>query len=360
MKPVIRITSILLATALAAVPAAAGAQTATAKDADTRALESARAELARAARRLAELQGTEATPLIELQSRAARRPVLGVVLAPDAQAGVRIAGVTPESGAEQAGLKAGDRLRSIDGKRLSGADAQQRVTQATGLLANLERGKPVEIGYERDGREANVSATPKVDRRMMLWSSRTRDGAPAAAEPALREAMKGLEIARMGIAPGVRSEIRRIAIDGDCGDGEDCRLPMMVEAFRWNGLNLAKVDAQLGRYFGTDSGVLVLSAGEDLAGLQPGDVIRTLDGKAVATPREAMSALRGKPAGSEIRVGYLRDRKTAAATLKVPRAVPFRIPAPAAPPAPPAPPQPPAAAKPVPPPAPPTPPSPAA
>jgi hypothetical protein len=137
---------------------------------------------------------------------------------------------------------------------------------------------------------------------------------------------------------GVRSEIRRIAINGDCGDGEDCRLPMMVEAFRWNGLNLAKVDAQLGRYFGTDSGVLVLSAGEDLAGLQPGDVIRTLDGKAVTTPREAMSALRGKPAGSEIRVGYLRDRKTAASTLRVPRAVPFRIPAPPAPPAPPLPP----------------------
>ncbi|HZF99116.1 MAG TPA: PDZ domain-containing protein, partial [Pseudoxanthomonas sp.] len=75
---------------------------------------------------------------------------------------------------------------------------------------------------------------------------------------------------------------------------------------------------------------------EDLAGLQPGDVIRTLDGKAVATPREAMSALRGKPAGSEIKVEYLRDRKTAAATLRVPRALPFRIPAPPAPPAPPA------------------------
>ncbi|HZF97194.1 MAG TPA: hypothetical protein VEY92_02925, partial [Pseudoxanthomonas sp.] len=92
MKPVIRITSILLATALAAVPAAS-AQTAAATDADIKALESARNDLIRAARRLAELQGTEATPLIELQSRTARRPVLGVVLAPDAQAGVRIAGV---------------------------------------------------------------------------------------------------------------------------------------------------------------------------------------------------------------------------------------------------------------------------
>ena len=45
---------------------------------------------------------------------------------------------------------------------------------------------------------------------------------------------------------------------------------MLAEAFRWNGLNLASVDAKLGRYFGTDRGVLVLSSGPDLAGLQAG------------------------------------------------------------------------------------------
>src|SRR5690606_4973382 len=71
---------------------------------------------------------------------------------------------------------------------------------------------------------------------------------------------------------------------------------------------------------------------------QPGDVVRSIDGKAVDTPREAMAVLRSKPADSRVRVDYLRDRKPATAQITVPGAAPFRIPAPPAPPAPPRPP----------------------
>ena len=93
---------------------------------------------------------------------------------------------------------------------------------------------------------------------------------------------------------------------------------LLSEAFRWSGLNLASVDAQLGRYFGTDKGVLVLSAGPVLEALQAGDVILRVDGKAVATPREVMDALRGKPADSTVPVDYLRDRAPGSAKIKVP------------------------------------------
>ena len=88
---------------------------------------------------------------------------------------------------------------------------------------------------------------------------------------------------------------------------------MLAEAFRWNGLNLAAVDAQLGRYFGTSEGVLVLSTGKDLDGLQAGDVIRKIGGKPVTHPREAMDALRAQPADAKVSVDYLRDRVTATA-----------------------------------------------
>ena len=61
------------------------------------------------------------------------------------------------------------------------------------------------------------------------------------------------------IAPDVRTEVIRIG--SECkGKDKDCALPVLAEAFRWNGLNLAAVDAQLGRYFGTSAGVLVLSS----------------------------------------------------------------------------------------------------
>lgn len=132
----------------------------------------------------------------------------------------------------------------------------------------------------------------------------------------------------------------------DCKPGEACQgQQRLAEAFRWNGLNLASVDASLGRYFGTDSGVLVLSTGPSLGQLQAGDVIQRVDGKPVKTPRAMMDALRDKPADSSVAIEYLRDRKSASAQLKVPKAALFppMPPIPPAPPAPPAPPRPPEA-----------------
>jgi membrane-associated protease RseP (regulator of RpoE activity) len=114
---------------------------------------------------------------------------------------------------------------------------------------------------------------------------------------------------------------------------------MLTEAFRWSGLNLATVDKDLGRYFGTDRGVLVLSTSTELAGLKAGDVIQSIDGKAVNSPREAMAALRNKPVDSQASVTYLRDRKTGTAQVKVPKLAQLQFPpAPPTPPAPPAPP----------------------
>jgi hypothetical protein len=156
-----------------------------------------------------------------------------------------------------------------------------------------------------------------------------------------------------GIAPEIRREIIRIGPDGKC-KGNGCRAPMLMSAFRWNGLNLASVDAQLGRYFGADHGVLVLSNGE-LKGLQAGDVIQRIDGKPVADPREAMAALRGKPDGAKVAVDYLRDRKGGKTQVTVPKLMP--LPFPPEPPAAPSPPAPPASPKA---PAPPPPPSPSA
>ncbi len=127
----------------------------------------------------------------------------------------------------------------------------------------------------------------------------------------------------------------------DCKPGEDCSgQQRLSEAFRWNGLNLASVDAQLGRYFGTDKGVLVLSTGAALGLLQAGDVIQRVDGRSVQTPRAVMDALRDKPADSTVAVDYLRDRKSASTQIKVPKAMPFpqMPPMPPALPAPPAPP----------------------
>ena len=366
-----------LATALAlALAGVAGAQDAPTA-AQRQALEAARAELDQAAKRYAELarQHGLADRAIQIERHAVRKPVIGVLLAPDDASGVRIAGVTPDSAAAQGGLKSGDRLLSIDGKRIDAANGQARVDQARSLLSALDASTPVRVGYERGGQALSATLTPKVADRLLVMPGidgealdagdikvieiQARQAAHAArdaergARRVLVEARDAQSRARQAaggvrwdaaIAPDVRRELIRLG--SDCS-GEHCRLPALAEALRWNGLNLASLDAQLGRYFGASEGVLVLSTGPDLTGLQPGDVIRSIAGTPVRTPREAMAALRAQPADGQVAVQYLRDRIAGTAQVNVPKALTLHVPLPPAPPAPPAPPnapRPPAAA----------------
>lgn len=324
------------------------------KAATEREIAAARAELERAARRYAELargQARDAGRLAEearklaeataAEFAAARgRPVLGVLLEGDDQPGVRIAGVTPGSGAAEAGLRTGDRLVSVDGKEILGNTGELRVGNARKLLGGLEADKPVRIGYLRDGRRATVDVTPRRDRRLAVISAPGGLGFVGDGDV--------FEFERLpGITPEVRAELQRVI------EGETSRL---ASAFRWRGLHLATVDPELGRYFGTERGVLVLSPG-GMEGLQAGDVIQRVDGKAVATPREVMDVLRGKEEGERVSVDYLRDRRSAQARVAVPKAMAWP-PAPPAPPAPPPKPPKPAASAVPPPPAPPPPPPP--
>lgn len=152
-----------------------------------------------------------------------------------------------------------------------------------------------------------------------------------------------------GGSQGMQTHVFRF----DCKPGETCMgQERLADAFRWNGLNLASLDAQLGRYFGTDKGVLVLSTGAVLGQLQAGDVMQRVDGKAVDSPRAVMDMLRDKSEDSMVAVDYLRDRKTGSTQINVPKAMLFppMPPMPPMPPAPPKPPEPPAPPAPPPPP----------
>ncbi len=343
MKP-FNATTLLGACIALALAASAAAQTPKPKraaDAPTQAqLDAAQADLERAARRVAELQGRLGVEVIApdvhiFERQMMKKPVIGVVLAPDPRAGVRVAGVTPDSGAAKAGLKAGDRITAVGGTQVLGNNGEMRLDNARKLFVGMDEGKPIRIDYVRAGKAASANVTASMDQDV-FWV-----GGPDVG-PQLRR----IEVP--GVGDNVRQEIIRIGPRGDC-KGKNCKVPMLAEAFRWNGLNLASVDAKLGRYFGTDKGVLVLSAGPDLEGLQPGDVIQKIDGRSVNSPREAMEALRAKDDNATALVEYMRDRRVASTRIKLPEInLRFMTPPPPPPPprvpvAPPPPPPPPAA-----------------
>lgn len=355
MKP-IRIATLALAVAAGLSAAAfAASQSGDLTPAQQKEIDDAREEVSRAAKRLAELHrkygGAHAAHGMQWNQRTGAKPLIGVVLAPDAQSGVRIAGVTPEGPAAAAGIKSGDRLVSIGGKPITGDSGEARVENARKALGTLDTKTAVRLGYVRDGRNAEVSVTPKLDQRVMVFAGDGQFMNPGGGKVIVRRIGEGggeggdfdfdIDIApgmmmfpdepgmhAFAFANGQDGDAREVhtqVIRIDCKPGEECKHGphRLAEAFRWNGLNLASVDPQLGRYFGTDDGVLVLSSSPLLPELQPGDVIRKVDGKPVATPRAVMDALRAKPAESSVSVDYLRDRKSGSAQIKVPKAMPI-------------------------------------
>lgn len=365
-----------LAIALFLATGGAHADPATTTPADKAALQaqlaSARADLDRSVRRVADLSrqlGEGGMGPAMMQQRIIRKPMLGVLLAGDPQVGVRIAGVTPNSPAAKAGLRSGDRLLAIDGHEILGSSGELRVSNARSLLDHLEVKTPVKLSVQRGTQTLALQATPSLRDDLPAFAFVDANGAVSEAlgdvlmdgdpsNPRISARAFYMPPPAPGVSPRIEREVIRIG-PGDMCKGNDCGdLPMLAEAFRWHGLNLAAVDAQLGRYFGATSGVLVLSTGQALAGLQAGDVLRAIDGKPVATPRQAMAALEARPVGSRVDVEYLRDKRAAHAQVTVPKAMPWRFPAPPPPPpAPPAPQAPAAPRAPAPPPPPPAPPA---
>ena len=321
-----------LAATLILACASSAAQTSADASIDTD-LAQAYAELAKAEKRVSELsmRGTSSTPSINFLSS---RPVIGVLLSPDEGQGVLISGITPDGAAAKVGLASGDRLLSVEGKLITGENGEQRIANARELLNGLQADKAITLGYARADKSHTVTVTPKISSAIALIERmsfspdenyrimlRTNQNGQLEYDPSNPSMLPP------GLDREVAFEMVRNNLISPC-QGDHCRQAMLTEAFRWNGLNLASVDAQLGRYFGTDRGVLVLSPGEDLTGLQAGDVIRSVAGKPVATPREAMDALRAAPAESKVEVEFLRDRQSARAQVQVPKAIPFRMPAP--------------------------------
>jgi serine protease Do len=87
------------------------------------------------------------------------------------------------------------------------------------------------------------------------------------------------------------------------------------------GVAIQSLTPQLAEFFGTTDGVLVTTVREESpaarAGIKAGDVITSIDGKPVGSPRDLIEAIRGD-ASADVKISYVRDRKSVDVQVKLP------------------------------------------
>ena len=260
-----------------------------------------------------ELAGDEAPMVRRLAILDGRGVELGVSIQDlDAKqqataSGALVNEVREDSPAAKAGIKKGDIITDFDGEHVRSARHLSR------LVAETPEGRTVKSAVLRDGMRVDLSVTPEsgahAGRRI------EREFEFKVPSPDVFAGRPG-DDEMMGPGPGSR----KFFFDVRPPKGWDS---MWFAPGRARlGVGIEELTPQLAEYFGTKDGVLVTSVEPDTpaakAGLKAGDVITSVNGKAVSNGGELVEAVQSADDGADVTLGYVRDKKaaTAKATLE--------------------------------------------
>ena len=219
------------------------------------------------------------------------RATLGVMLAPSegagAAPGVAVEAVTPGGGAALAGVQPGDRLLTVNGRKVATS------AEVVAAMAEVKPGDAVKVESLRDGKPRNfeVVSQQREARVMIIREDGGAEGRGPIGQRGPRGMQSPMVFMRGGPLEGVPERIE-VTLDGPLAD-----------------LELATLTPALGRYFGTEKGVLVVHANGALK-LQDGDVLRAIGGRAPADEQHAMRILGSYAPGEAVKLDVLRDRKS--------------------------------------------------
>ena len=221
----------------------------------------------------AQRRNTDATHMFLSPSSAAGSRI-GLSIEDVADEGVVVRDVRTESPASSSGFVDGDVIVEFDGERVRSA------RQLTRLVQETPAGRAVAVTVVRDTRRVQLEVTPESG------------DAVRAAVPALENL--GHFVSR--VVPGVT---RNFTYDFWRTRGR-VRL----------GVSVQELVPQLADYFGVDDGVLVSSVDDEsvasAAGLQAGDVITSVDGRAVDDIDRLRRRLSAVDSGEEVTIGVTR------------------------------------------------------
>jgi type II secretory pathway component PulC len=253
-----------------------------------------------AAREIAEISRERLPSMAQVEHRFElwNKPRIGITIGSDNEKGevkgVEVGGVTPESAADDAGLRAGDVLTAINGESLSAESSHESNRRLLDFMKGVEEGDEIKLDYLRSGKQQSVTLKPRVAETMAFaW-------------------VPGVDAPGVPVAPGH-------TFPPDVVDKFRFNFSFPFAASAWGSMELVALSEGLGKYFGTNTGLLVVSApkGEGID-LQDGDVIQSIDGREPSDVRHALRILSSYESGESLELGIMRDKKKRKIKIEVP------------------------------------------
>jgi S1-C subfamily serine protease len=221
--------------------------------------------------------------------------------------GAYVDAVTPNGPAAKAGIQSGDVITKIDGNsvladRPAGATGERESLPGLRLIelaARLEPNDTVPIELRRGNNRKTVSVVTADEPDIAF------EGGPG-----------GRGLAFRYFRPDGRSRMSM-----RLGDEMEAHLGGMGPLLYGSplaDLELAPLNPDLGQYFGTTTGILVVSVPQDSElKLKGGDVIVAVDGRKPASPSHLLRILRSYEQGESFKLDILRKQKKETVTGKV-------------------------------------------
>lgn len=243
------------------------------------------------------------------------KPRMGFMAAAEND-GWKVLSVVPESGAADGGILEGDVIIKIDGQNTN----KDGLGLTEFIAMDKEAGEVSEVVVKRGDQEKTLNVTAKVisspDIVMELggnqkWFSQSGNEFSFSSSD-FDEAFKGLhvDIEHLDkIVEGLGNKEIRVVTTTD----SDAYFFPNSKMNKWLGKDhhFSTMTENLGKYFGTNEGVLVLEVAEDnKLGLKDGDVIQAINGKDVKSPKDVVKIMSGFKSDESFEVEIIREKET--------------------------------------------------